>query len=138
MSGWLHNMSVAPSTVVSRKPAPNQRRCRAVLFRFPLKARTSPGRILRQIDPSWKGRQAARELEERVDRCPGLDLLPLAAVTLAAGAADETCSDLLTICAVLAKSSGAVYLRAKTPNLERLREGASVILLVPKEWSPDA
>jgi hypothetical protein len=56
-----------------------------------------------------------------------------ALVTDRAEPQDERCADILTIATVLAKSSTHVYLRDKTPNLEKVKPGRRVVLIVPKE-----
>jgi hypothetical protein len=59
-------------------------------------------------------------------------LLPAcAAVVEQPLAGDAVCHDLLTILAVLAKSSAHVYLRDKEPNLQTLRPGRRVVLILP-------
>jgi hypothetical protein len=134
MSRWLHNMSVAPRTVVSRSATSDQQFCLKVLFRLSSEGRITPGALLRTVEPGWGGPRPAAELRRRITvRARELNLPPAAAVA-PGGLPDETCQDVLTICTVLAKSSGAVYLRDKEPNLERLTNGASVLLLIPKTW----
>jgi hypothetical protein len=43
-------------------------------------------------------------------------------------------TDLLSICAVLSKSSQCLYLRDKEPNLNGIEASRRVILLIPKGW----
>lgn len=62
--------------------------------------------------------------------------MPLPAAAVLADRAedgDERCNDLLSVVTVLAKSSGHVYLRDKTPNLNQIQPGRRVVLIIPNE-----
>jgi hypothetical protein len=128
-------MSVAPRTVITWRAKPSQQRCRKVRFCLPAEANLTVSGILEQLVPDYKGGQSRIELRKRIESHAKQLMLPPVVLATPAGEPDESCDHLLTICTVLAKSSGAVYLRDKEPNLSRLAPGASVILHIPKNWS---
>jgi hypothetical protein len=59
---------------------------------------------------------------------------PAALVFDKATGREREVTDLLSVCAVLSKSSGKLYLRDKEPNLSGIRPSRRVILRIPKEW----
>ena len=67
-----------------------------------------------------------------IDECtPSLGLPPVAPVTDQVKDSTKCCADLLKTVAVLAKSTGSVFLEAKEPNLARIKPGRRVVLIVP-------
>jgi len=135
--GMLHNMSVPPRTVISyqapRAASTLSRRVRFVVRTDP----ADPLAILQILEPDYAGQDPAHDLRDRIKRCALGLCLPAAAPVVAGGAADTTSESLLDACTVLAKSSGAVYLRDKELNLDRVRSGAAVTLLIPANWRAD-
>jgi hypothetical protein len=47
---------------------------------------------------------------------------------------DVPCQDLLSTLTVMAKSSGSVYLRDKEPNLNHIKPGRRIVVVVPLHW----
>ena len=135
MTALLHNMSVAPRTVITWRATQGQQYCRKVRFHLPSEPALTVTGILEQIAPEYRGSEARKELSKRIEGHAQEMMLPQAVLASPGGEPDESCECLLTVCTVLAKSSGAVYLRDKEPNLGRLAPGASVILHIPKNWS---
>jgi hypothetical protein len=130
----LHNMSSMPRAVIAHEaPRPG---FRAVAFRVAVgETDLDPASLLEWIDGKpWTGtpQEAERELRRRLDEHAAT--LPYPAAVLvsdrAAGAEDGP-ADMLTVCAVLAKSSGRVYLRDKEPNLANIRKDRVVVLQIP-------
>ena len=95
-----------------------------------------PAALLQRLDGKrWRGtpEEAERELRRRLDEHAGA--LPFPAAVLVsdrATGAEDGSGDLLTACAVLAKSSGRVYLRDKEPNLANIRSGRVVVIQIPQ------
>jgi hypothetical protein len=135
VTALLHNMSVAPRTVITWRATPEQQYCRKLRFHLPAEPALTISGILEQLAPEYRGTEARKELSRRIENHAQEVMLPPAALASSGGESDESCERLLTVCTVLAKSSGAVYLRDKEPNLSRLAPGASVILHIPKNWS---
>ncbi len=137
-SGLLHNMSAAPTTVVTHAAGDRLLVGRRLVFAWPAKlSRAEPADLLAALDgapsrasPDDVEAALRRRLDEHARTLP---LPPAAAVTDQAGPADPVCRDLLSVLAVLAKSSPHVYLRDKEPNLAALRPGRRVVLLLPPE-----
>jgi hypothetical protein len=131
-SGSLH-MGAPPRTVLSHTADGRMRRGRGILFALPAgQYDTSPANFLTALDGrDWKG-DAEAELRRRInERARELALPPAALVTEQPQTDDEECRDPLSTLAVLAKSSGHVYLRDKEPNLAALRPGRRVVLVIP-------
>jgi hypothetical protein len=129
-------MSSAPRTVIAHKaPRP---RLRAIAFRVPGPAAgLDAGSLLRRLDRrAWAGslEDAERELRRRLNEHAAKLPYP-AAVIVCDHAAGAECgpADLLTVCTVLAKSSGQVYLRDKEPNLSGIRKDRVVVLQIPDQ-----
>jgi hypothetical protein len=128
-------MSVALRTVITWRADASQQHCRKVLFCLPSESNLTIAGILELLAPDYRGGEPHTELRKRIESRGREVVLPPAVLATSAGEPDEFCDNLRTICTVLAKSSGAVYLRDKEPNLGRLAPGASVILHIPKNWS---
>jgi hypothetical protein len=115
-AGLLHNMSCAPSVTIRHKSPYRRVNARGIIFAL------APGRDMSGLT------------SDLIDAHARTLPYPAAAlVTDRAEPQDERCADLLTIATVLAKSSTHVYLRDKTPNLEKVTPGRRVVLIVPKE-----
>ena len=129
----LHNMSAMPRTVISHDAPPQ--RFRAIAFRIAPGVDLDPGALLRRLDGGqWSGKpeQAERELRRRLDEhAAGLPFPAAVLVSGRSAGTEDGSADLLTTCAVLAKSSGRVYLRDKEPNLANIRKGRVVVLQIP-------
>ena len=129
----LRNMSTVPRTVIAHE-AP-QPRFRAVAFRLPAGLDSDPAGLLGQLDgTSWKGTSGEAEQELRRRLNSHAANLPYPAAILVCGratAAEPGPGELLTVCAVLAKSSDQVYLRDKEPNLANIRTARVVVLQIP-------
>jgi hypothetical protein len=137
----LHNMSVYPKVVIAHEaPRP---RGRAIAFRLPtgnLSFRPVP--LLSRLDGKrWRRGpdEAERELRRRLDEhAMNLPFPAAALVTDTSADAEGGPADLLTVCTVLAKSSGRVYLRDKEPNLANIRKGRLVTLRIPGQEGQNA
>jgi hypothetical protein len=127
-------MSVASRTVITWRANARQQRCRTMRFSLPAEPNLTIAGILELLAPDYDGTEPSTELRERIESHVREISLPPAVLVSQAGEADDNCENLLTICTVLAKSSGAIYLRDKEPNLSRLTPGASLILHIPKTW----
>ncbi len=132
----LHNMSCAPRSQIQHRSPYRRARGRGIVF-----ALRGDQDMLAELTGCITGGlsltprdDAERELRRRIDAHARTLPFPAAAlVTDRAEPEDEPCEDLLTIITVLAKSSGHVYLRDKAPNLNQIKPGRRVILLVPEE-----
>ncbi len=127
----LHNMSSPPGAVISHT-APRARG-RSIVFQLATGA--APGGLLASIDGRrWPGTaaQAEAELRRRInEHAATLPYPPAALISERAAGAAAGPHDLLTVCTILAKSSGQVYLRDKEPNMASLRKARAVVLLIP-------
>ncbi len=137
-SGLLHNMSAMPTTVVTHKAGERFLVGRRLVFAWPAQVgRAAPADLLAALDgaaPRGSPDEIEATLRRRLnEHARTLPLPPAAAAIDAAGPDDPVCRDLLSVLAVLAKSSPHVYLRDKEPNLALLRPGRRVVLLVPPE-----
>ena len=133
---WLHNFGPPISMQIREQGsmAPG----RIVLFVLPKDLNTAAG-ILSRIDGNpWSGHEelAERELTERINRHVERLPFPAAALILPEGEPDEQCDCLLTVCTILSKSSGQVYLASKNPNLGYLTPGREVRMFIPDAWRP--
>jgi len=142
----LHNMSVAPQTVITHQGGDRRTYGTGRIFQLPdFQGSLDSARILAlldgvptktkskraQIDP-----EADRQLRERINaRALTLPLPPAAVVTDSCLQGDQVCEDLLSVVTVLAKSSGHVYLRDKQPNLTAIQPGRRVVVLIPPRGS---
>src|SRR5689334_3676721 len=129
----LHNMSLMPRTVIThRPPGP---RARQIAFRLAPEIDPDPAALLQRLDGKpWSGtpEEAGTELRRRLQAHAAK--LPFPAAVLVSGhaaCAGDGSDDLLTVCAILAKSSGNVYLRDKEPILARIRKDRVVVLHIP-------
>ena len=135
-SGLLHNMSCAPRSQIQYRSPHRRAQGRGIVFALRAGQDVIAGLIGKNsnglaLEPS---EDAERELRRRIDAHARTLPFPAAAlVTDRAEPQDEQCDHLLTIVTVLAKSSGHVYLRDKTPNLGQVKPGRRVVLLVPQE-----
>jgi hypothetical protein len=68
------------------------------------------------------------------ERALALPYPPAALVTDRATGRERVVTDLLSVCTVLSKSSGRLYLRDKEPNLSGIRRSRRLVLLISKEW----
>jgi hypothetical protein len=140
-SGWLHNMSAMPTTVVTHQATDRFLVGRRLVFAWPPNVpRASPADLLAALDgvpPRGFLDDIEAILRRRLnEHARTLHLPPAAAVIDRAGPDDPVCRDLLSVLTVLAKSSPHVYLRDKEPNLAVLRPGRRVVLLLPPEKTP--
>jgi hypothetical protein len=110
----------------------------AVEFSLPaLETDADPASLLARLDRKpWSGtlEEAERELRRRLDEHAAT--LPYPAAVLVSedrSGVQESPLDLLTTCAILAKSCGHVYLRDKEPNLANIRQGRIVVLHIPNQ-----
>jgi len=146
----LHNMSVAPRTVINYKASKRRVYGTGLIFQMPDAIDSlTPAKLLALLDkqPGSKAprrrnpvkltpNEAEAELRARIDaHAQSLRLPPVAAVVPNAVKGDRTESDLLTVVTVLAKSSSHVYLRDKEPNLASITPGRRIILLLPPDRS---
>jgi hypothetical protein len=107
-----------------------------VLFMLPEGLDTA-SEILARIDGNhWSGHEemAERELKKRINEHIRTLPYPPAALILPEGKVDEECGSLLTVCAILSKSSAHVYLASKNPNLGYLTPGREVRMFIPDAW----
>ncbi|MCC6145148.1 MAG: hypothetical protein IT368_15180 [Candidatus Hydrogenedentes bacterium] len=142
-AGAVHNIGwagMARRTVAHKVPVEHRRTAGAGLTCvWPVELTdTRPQALLSAvgIDPPGDDVAAAESLLiERINAHANSLPLPAAAVVAEqAEAADDRCEDLLTILAILSKSSGKVYLRDKRPVLSHVRPGRRAVLIVPNHW----
>ena len=142
----LHNMSVAPQTVITHQGGDRRTYGTGWIYRLPdFQGSLDSARILALLDgvpTETKSRQtpidpeADRQLRERINaHALTLPLPPAAVVTDSCLQGDQVCEDLLSVVTVLAKSSGHVYLRDKQPNLAAIQPGRRVVVLIPPQGS---
>ena len=144
----LHNMSVAPQTVITHQGGNRRTYGKAWVYRMPdFEGRLNSARILALLDGlPTKTRskratvpidpEADRQLRQRINsHALTLPLPPAAVVTDRCLQGDEICEDLLSVVTVLAKASGHVYLRDKQPNLAAIQPGRRVVVLIPPPGS---
>jgi len=87
-------------------------------------------------DSDATGAEAERRLSQRIEEnSQRLDLPPAALVTDRKRRGDVASGDLLDILTVLAKSSGRIFLRSKTPNIESITDKRRVVVIVPSPKS---
>jgi hypothetical protein len=136
-SGLLQNMSCSPREQIQHKSPYRRVHSRGIVFAL----RDGQDALAGLLDAPGPGElrfarpeTAERELRRRIDAHAQIIALPAAAlVTDRAEPGDERCDDLLSIITVLSKSSGHVYLRDKEPNLNQIKPGRRVVLIVPDE-----
>ena len=142
----LHNMSVAPQTVITHHGGDRRTYGTGWVYRLPdFQGSLDSARILAILDGAskeTKGKrvqidpEADRQLRERINaHALTLPLPPAAVVTDSCLPGDQVCEDLLSVVTVLAKSSGHVYLRDKQPNLAAIQPGRRVVVLIPPQGS---
>ena len=142
----LHNMSVAPQTVITHQGGDRRTYGTGWVYRLPdFQGSLDSARILALLDgvpTKTKGKRAQidpeadRQLRERINaHALTLPLPPAAVVTDSCLAGRPGCEDLLSVVTVLAKSSGHVYLRDKQPNLAAIQPGRRVVVLIPPQGS---
>ncbi|MCK6564684.1 MAG: hypothetical protein HUU14_12385 [Dehalococcoidia bacterium] len=143
-SPLVHNMSVPPRSQISHRGVFAGGRA-LVATLDALGNGCPPGvRLGTAALADWLGveleggsQRAERKLRRLVRaHVETLALPPACVVTHEPPDGIEQMTDRLGIVAVLAKSSGSVYLRDKEPNFDRLVPGARVILIIPQSWSP--
>jgi hypothetical protein len=133
----LQNMSTPPSTQIQHRSPFRRALGRGIVFAIP--AGQDP--LAKLLDSAGPGKlrlsgpeDAERDLRQRIDAHARTLALPAAAlVTDREEPGDELCKDLLSVATVLSKSSSRVFLRDKAPNLDRIRPGRRVVLIVPDE-----
>ena len=148
LSPLLHNMSVAPQTVITHQGGDRRTYGTGWIYRLPdFQGSLDSARILALLDgvPTETKSQpntapidpeADRQLRERINaHALTLPLPPAAVVTDRCLQGDHVCDDLLSVVTVLAKSSGHVYLRDKQPNLATIQSGRRVVVLIPPQGS---
>jgi hypothetical protein len=134
---WLQNMSAAPRTVIQHDGS-GLELTDGVLLRLDASLTdTSSKAILAQIGNT--DRLSPRAANARLctllnERALALPYPPAALVIDKATGQEREVTDLLSVCAVLSKSSGKLYLRDKEPNLSGIQRSRRVILRIPKEW----
>jgi hypothetical protein len=144
----LHNMSVAPQTVITHQGGDRRTYGTGWIYRLPhFQGNLDSARIVALLDgvpTKTKGKrvtapidlEADRQLRERINaHALTLSLPPAAVVTDSCLLGDRVCDDLLSVVTVLAKSSGHVYLRDKQPNLAAIQPGRRVVVLIPPQGS---
>jgi hypothetical protein len=136
-SGLLQNMCTVPRAQIQHRSPYRRARCRGIVFALRNGQDPLTG-LLAAPGPGGPGlacpEDAGRELRQRIDaHARTLDLPPAALATDRVEPGDEHCDDLLSIVTVLSKSSGQVYLRDKVPNLNQIKPGRRVVLIVPDE-----
>lgn len=107
---------------------------RPVLFRLPraVALRTNPRELLDAIAPDTVKRNPEQEILRLInERAKQLPLPDGVAVVSADLCHEQIWGDVLAALAVLTKSSGAVWLRSKSPRLSALSSRFQVSLLVP-------
>jgi hypothetical protein len=128
----LHNMSAPPGTVVAHEAPPSRSAYLAFHFKH---LNADPQNLLWRLDkdyPPGTPEDAERELRRRINERAAALPLPAAAIVVSRTVNGARYSrDLLTICTVLSKSSGRVYLRDKEPNLANIRHDRTVVLQLP-------
>jgi hypothetical protein len=134
----LQNMSVAPRTVLRHTAPAGRPLGHGIVFALPrTDGAWTPRRLLFLLDgvyPDGPLPEVEAELRRRLNAiAQSLALPAAAAVADHPESADSVCQDLPSILAVLAKSSGSVYLRDKEPNLAAIRPERRVVVLVPPE-----
>ncbi len=136
-SGLIQNMSCAPTSEIRHRSRFRRPNGRGLIFSLPQGHDPLPG-LLKQAGAASLSlsspESAESALRRRIDaHALTLPLPPAALVTVQAEPEDEACEDLMSIAAVLAKSSGHVYRRDKSPNLNQIKPGRRDVLLVPGE-----
>jgi hypothetical protein len=134
-TSWLHNMSSSPDAVI-RHQGEIPTGTRQVMFDLaPAHTRSADVPSLLSDYLSDKGMRTL-DLEKKVrqilrDHAHALPY-PSAALVISEGIAEDARAetDFLTICTVLSKSNSRIFLRDKEPNLDRVRLGRRVVLLL--------
>jgi hypothetical protein len=131
-------MSAAPRTAIVQQPNPDLELTDGVLLRLDESVRDTSGKailtrlgITERLSPRAADARFCALLNERALALP---YPPAAIVCDRATGREREVTDLLSVCAVLSKSSGKLYLRDKEPNLSGIRRSRRVILLIPKGW----
>ena len=145
-SPLLHNMSVAPQTVITHHGGERRAFGTGWVYCLPeFERNLNSARILALLDGSPAASdslpaatptdsEADQQLRERINaHARTLPLPPAAIVVESSLQGDQVCEDLLSVVTVLAKSSHHVYLRDKQPNLAAIRPGRRVIVLIPPQ-----
>ena len=147
---WLHNMSAPPKSVVTYAGLGALRQTStlapAFVFGQPLRCelppafrRRSPAQVMALLEPGWSSaqRDAVRELAARIERrAAELPLPDGCAVIPVRPEHPMPWPDALTALALLSKSTGSVWLRAKSPSLVDALQRSSLSLLVPPAFVP--
>jgi hypothetical protein len=135
---WLHNMSAAPRTAILQHANSDLELTDGVLLRLDESVKDTSGRgilarlgITEHLSPRAANARLWALLNERALALP---FPPAAIVSVRATGREHEVTDLLSVCAVLSKSSEKLYLRDKEPNLSGIQRSRRVILLVPKRW----
>jgi hypothetical protein len=134
----LHNMSAAPRTAIVQLAHPHFELTSGVLLRLDdCVTDTSSEAILTRL--GIRERLTLRAAHARLckllnERALALPYPPAAIVSHRATGRERAETDLLSVCAVLSKSSQSLYLRDKEPNLNGIQPSRRVILLIPKGW----
>ncbi|MEI8371819.1 MAG: hypothetical protein WCJ35_03185 [Planctomycetota bacterium] len=142
----LHNMSVAPQTVITYEGGQRRIYGKGIVFRMPdFHENLTPAKILTLLDESVAsegGTTAVLPVDAEAEDClrqrieahaRTLALPPAAIIVDSYLKGDRVCKDLISVVTVLAKSSDHVYLRDKQPNLAAIRPGRRVVVLLPPE-----
>ncbi len=129
-STLLHNMSCTPDTQIRHQSPYRRLHGRGIIFALGARQELPEGM-------PGSGVSREEELRRRIEaHARDLPLPAAALVTDRAEPEDEKCTDLLSIITVLSKSSAHVYLRDKIPNLNQIKPGRRVVLIVPGERTP--
>jgi hypothetical protein len=129
--GALRQTTTQASTFVFGQPL----RCELP----PAFRRCTPAQVMALLDPKWNPvqRDPARELAARIERrAAELPLPDGCAVIPARPEHPLPWPDALTALVLLSKSTGSVWLRAKSPSLVDALQRNSLSLLVPPEFVP--
>ena len=134
----LYNMSAAPRTTIVQATRPELELTTGVLLRLDDSVTDTSGKailarlgITERLTPRTANARLRQLLNERALALP---YPPAAVVSDRATGREREETDLLTVCAVLSKSSQRLYLRDKEPNLNGIEASRRVILLIPKGW----
>jgi hypothetical protein len=137
---WLHNMSGAPRAVIVQHADSGHDLTDGVLLRFDETVKDTSGKailarlgITERLSPRAANARLCTLINQRALSLP---YPPAAIVSDRATGREREETDLLSVCAVLSKSSAKLYLRDKEPNLSGIQLSRRVILLVPKGWRP--
>jgi hypothetical protein len=133
----LHNMSAPHRTTIRHSAPAGSSRCRRLVVEWTQTARKPSAQTVLAILTGSPSRRAAADLRRLIQQhAASLPWPGALLVTAQVEPHDLVCDEPLTICTVLAKSSDAVYLRDKEPNLDRITPHLRVVLQIPLNWSP--